>query len=393
MSEPIIRRSKILIADDEPRNIRMLQVRLRLEGYDVIMAEDGIEAMQKIVDQKPDLILLDVMMPGKTGYEVCEELRAHEDTRFIPVIMVTALDQQEAKIKGLEAGADDFITKPPDSVELITRVRSLLRIKHFQDDLTRLNSELEFRNELMAQDLRMAREVQQQLLPQDVSSIPGFNVVYRYIPESQVGGDFVEISLLSENHLGIFLADAMGHGAQAALVTVLLKTVLSEILGTTQRPDQILNYLNNRFVKLLSGKIITYASGCYLIIDREQRRLVYSNAGHPFPLLLNRQTGECVELDGAGNGTGLGLLPHARYLVADHPFDENHTLLLFTDGIYEAMDMDGMMYGVERVRKRMIEQRDHELDGFIPILLADVENFVGGVPLPDDITVVGVELG
>ena len=386
------RPSKILIVDDEPRNVRVLQVRLKSEGYDIIMAENGAEALEKTRKEQPDLILLDVMMPNMNGYEVCETLRADEATRFIPVIMVTALHEREHKLQGLEAGADDFITKPPDTVELSTRVRSLLRIKHFQDSLTHLNRELEIRNDVMEQDLRMAREVQQQLLPQDVTEIPGFHVAYHYTPESQVGGDFVDLTSMEHTRLGVFVADAMGHGAQAALVTVLLKTALAEKLGDTQEPEQILTGLNDRFVELLSGEIITYASGCYFRFEAEQKRIIYSNAGHPFPLLLNRADGTCVEVQGAGTGTGIGLLPGAEYETAEHAFGKDDVLLLFTDGIYEALNPVGGQYGVERMQEQLHLHRDKSLETMLGNLLEDMNNFTEGVPLADDVTLVAVEL-
>ncbi len=125
----------ILVVDDERLNLRMLEDLLRTEGYGVRTAQDGEQALERVREAPPDLILLDVMMPKLDGYEVCRRLKGNKDTVFIPIVMVTALTRLEQKIRGIEAGADDFLTKPFNSAELITRVRSLLKVKQLTDEL------------------------------------------------------------------------------------------------------------------------------------------------------------------------------------------------------------------------------------------------------------------
>lgn len=127
--------ARILVVDDQPANVRMLEAKLLAEYYDVCTAENGHDAIDLARREQPDLILLDIMMPGIDGYETCQRLKADLQTRHIPVIMVTALDQREDRIRGLECGADDFLTKPIDDVTLFARVRSLLRLKEVLDEL------------------------------------------------------------------------------------------------------------------------------------------------------------------------------------------------------------------------------------------------------------------
>ena len=123
---------KVLIVDDNKANVRLLDINLRAAGYATEMAYDGEEALEKIRDTDPDLVLLDVMMPKLDGYEVCRRLRADEATSVIPVIMITALKDSEDRIRGLECGADDFVSKPFDKGELLARVKNLLRIKYYR---------------------------------------------------------------------------------------------------------------------------------------------------------------------------------------------------------------------------------------------------------------------
>jgi class 3 adenylate cyclase/CheY-like chemotaxis protein len=132
----------VLVVDDQPQNVKLLADLLAIKGYAVVTAASGAEALEQVTSAPPDLVLLDVVMPGMSGYEVCRRIRADAATAMIPVIMVTALDPREERIRGLEAGADDFLTKPINQPELLARVRSLLRIKSLYDTVARQRAEL-----------------------------------------------------------------------------------------------------------------------------------------------------------------------------------------------------------------------------------------------------------
>jgi len=127
----------ILVVDDQPLNVELLENDLQEYGYDVITAYDGATALEKMELEQPDLVLLDVMMPGMDGFEVCRRIKGNQETILTPVVMVTALADKKDRIRGLEAGVDDFLTKPYDRQELQARVKSLLRVKHYTDELER----------------------------------------------------------------------------------------------------------------------------------------------------------------------------------------------------------------------------------------------------------------
>jgi adenylate cyclase len=137
--------ARILVVDDTPMNVKLLEGVLTGHGYVVTTAPSGAAALERVREERPDLVLLDVVMPEMSGYEVCRRLRAEESTRLLPVVMVTALDPGLERVKGIEAGADDFLTKPINQAELLARVRSLLRIKALHDELGELNRTLELR--------------------------------------------------------------------------------------------------------------------------------------------------------------------------------------------------------------------------------------------------------
>ncbi len=145
------RQRKILVVDDVEVNVQLLTSYLKAAGYEVIPASDGREAIQKVRNIEPDLVLLDVMMPKLNGFDTCKILKEDSDTKFIPVIMVTALNELEDKIRGIDSGADDFLSKPFNKLELLARVRSLLRIKYLHDELQEKVIELQRAKEELRQ--------------------------------------------------------------------------------------------------------------------------------------------------------------------------------------------------------------------------------------------------
>ena len=145
--------ARVLIVDDVPANLKLLEAKLMAEYFGVLQASSGPEALEVAVREKPDIILLDVMMPGMDGFEVCRRLRAMPETSHVPIIMVTALDQQKDRVEGLEAGADDFLTKPVDDVALFARVKSLVRLKMLTDEL-RMREETGQRIGLVGEDTK-----------------------------------------------------------------------------------------------------------------------------------------------------------------------------------------------------------------------------------------------
>lgn len=145
---------KILVVDDTPQNVKLLTDLLTVKGYTVVTATTGEEALVKVGAEHPDLVLLDVMMPGMSGYDVCRKLRADPATALLAIVLVTSLDPHDERVKGIEAGADDFLSKPINQPELFARVKSLLRVKALQDDVKRQALELERWNEQLESRVR-----------------------------------------------------------------------------------------------------------------------------------------------------------------------------------------------------------------------------------------------
>src|SRR5438034_4404562 len=162
---------KVLVVDDMPVNVKLLADLLAVKGYAVVTAANGAEALAKVDKEQPGLVLLDVMMPGMSGYDVCRKLRQNPATALLPVVMVTALDPAQERVKGIEAGADDFLTKPINQPELLARVRSLLRVKTLHDQLSEVNRTLEARVSAQVAELERLGRLKRFFSPQLAEAI------------------------------------------------------------------------------------------------------------------------------------------------------------------------------------------------------------------------------
>ena len=380
--------AKILVVDDEPRNVRILQIQLNARGYTVYTAADGLQALEVVKEEMPDLILLDINMPKMDGFEVVKQVRANEATEFIPIVMITALrDTRENRIKSIEAGADDFIEKPFDSLEVLARVRSLLRIKHYQDTLAKYNARLQ-------EELQMARSIQEILIPHDgVQELSGFRVASHCCPEMAVGGDFFDVWEIAPNRLGVFISDVMGHGVSAAFVTVFIKTILAEFQQQIENdPGHLLEILNTRFNDLISSRLFMFATAFCGIIDLDKGELVCANAGHSFPFLYNVQEKTYHPVGDKNTGNGLGIWRDSVYETTHYPFDRLSRMFLYTDGVYEAKNPKGEEFTVDRLRGLVDAWTEQSAAELVTSVSEAIDTFTDNCPKDDDLTLIAVEV-
>jgi len=379
--------ARILVVDDEPRNVKILQIQLQARGYAVLTAGDGAEALEVVRHETPDLILLDINMPRVDGYEVLAKVRADETTEFIPIIMITALrDTEENRIKAVEAGADDFIEKPFNSFEVLARIKSLLRIKHYHDTLEQYNARLET-------ELQMARSVQEIIIPPNGSQdIAGFHIASYCSPATAVGGDFFDLWEIDENRIGVLISDVMGHGASAALVTVFIKTVLTEHQEhIDDNPAQLLHVLNERFNDIISSRIFMFATAFCGIFDLGKKQLVCANAGHPFPFLQHKSQLKCEVITDKHTGNGLGIRRESVYENCYYPFDAESRVFLYTDGVYEVKNPQGEEFSVERLQNVVANCAEELPDRLIQFVSDTISEFADVRPNEDDLTLVAIQ--
>lgn len=228
---------KILVVDDIDENRRLINLILRHAGYEIIDASDGEDAIKQAQKFLPDLILLDIVMPEIDGYEVCARLKKDGRTIGIPVIFLSAKTETEDKIKGLEIGGVDYITKPFNKEEVVARVRSQLKIRRLTKEIIRVNQELIKKQKYLDEDLKAAAGIQKSLLPQKLPETDNFDFAWEFLPCDLIGGDIFNVFLLDDNHLGVYMLDVSGHGVPSAMVTVSVSQILQPHSGYMIKQD------------------------------------------------------------------------------------------------------------------------------------------------------------
>ena len=365
--------ARVLIADDDQIATRVLRLLLGADGHEVTAVASGDDAWKEAGRLRPDLVLLDVEMPGMSGFDVCRRLRADPTLGEVPIVLITALSDQAARLKGIEAGADDFISKPFDRAELAARVRTITRLNRYR----RLQE-----GQQLAQQIEMAAAIQEQLLPHSAPCVPGLELSSRYRPAALVGGDFFDFVDL---HPGLFfaIADVAGHGLASALFMSNARSVLRALRPWTLGLTELADHLNSRITEDAgdSGMFVSAVIGEY---RPASRTIDLVNCGHPEPVLL-RADGRVVTVGASASPIGLTNVLGAETFTA--VLEPGDMLCLFTDGIIEASDKAGHAFGADGITHVLREHRNAPLDAIANAILAAVNDFHGAPPA-DDVTLV-----
>ncbi len=386
----------LLVVDDDVDILRVVRFYLSKQKYRVHTAESGEEALE-LLERLDDveLVLSDVMMPRMSGLELLETLRADDRYADIPVILISAEGETSKKVVGLNLGADDFITKPFNFDELMARVRNHIRLHRLQKEVMiasrqvlHANEQLQDQNDRFLADLDAARGVQQALLPETLPDDGQVRVAARYQPAERIGGDLFDVRPLNDgSQLGIMVADVCGHGVKAAFITAMTKVSFQNASYASLDPAVVLNRMNRELNANLHGDYVTVF---YAVYDIATRRLDYASGGHP-PLLLHRpKENRVLELE--PQATFLGCFDPVDFETESVVLEPGDRVYFYTDGLFESHDPGGAQYGLERVVAYMREELRQPIDGLLEGLVHDLMVFVQGVPIEDDITIVGLEV-
>lgn len=359
---------KILVVDDIEQNVELISRYLINAGYDVITANSGSMAIKKAKLLQPDLIILDIMMPNISGYDVCKILKSNEDTKYISILVITALDSKDTKVRAFEAGADDFITKSFDKMTLLSKVKSLLRIKHLSDQLKKQYAELQEKNNIMDYQLKMAKQIQQSLIQEANFSVNDVKFTSRYIPALDVGGDVYDIIKLNEDSVGVFIADVSGHGISAALLTSMVKMLFRNLVSACPEPDKLLSQMNREFINVFANKITdVYASAFYAKIDTKNRIIHYSNAGQALPLFVRSCDDTVEELN--INGLPIGLMEDSSYDLKSTVFEKGDVILFYTDGLCDSLYKDNPEEFIQKLKELLLDYKNQPSEEIIESIL------------------------
>jgi len=366
----------ILIVDDNPANVEILQARLAANDYEIITASDGEAGLAMARDRLPDLILLDIMMPKMDGIEVCRHLRADSALPFMPIIMVTAKTDSKDVVAGLEAGADEYLTKPVDHAALVARVKSMLRIKSLHDTV------LEQSAELQAQ-LETATKVQSLFWPDIPELTGGSHIWATAVPAAYVSGDLYDVIPLQDGSLLAYVADVSDKGVPAALVMAALSTRIRSEARNQYEIDTLLETVNNRLHSLTSeeGFFATIVLARYW---PNNGKMQLALAGHLQPLWIAESGfGNCPHI----NGISLGITPDVRYEKKEILLSPGESILFFSDGVIEAENEDKELFGNERLVEFI---KDAKSPPRGKGLLDFISNWRGNSSASDDLTILEI---
>jgi len=399
---------KILIADDDSVARKVLQRTLTKQGYEVIAATDGAEAWEIIRSgEAPSMAILDWIMPGMDGPTLVKKIRESNLPNYMFTILLTAKSDKEDIVRGMESGADDYLTKPFNRDELTARLRAGLRIIELEKNLAyknrmlaEVNEKISVQNRRMQRDLEAAAEIQKTLLPNEIPEADNIKFDWLYRPCDELAGDILNVFKIDERHFGLYILDVSGHGVGAALLSVTLSRILSPQDGSSLitvndpqthqasivPPAVVAAGLNKRFaMDIESGQYFTLIYG---ILDIETLRFTYVSAGHPNPILISRRP-EPPALNHAGMPIGFSDDEvYKEQTIALQPGDR---LYFYSDGITEAMNADEEQFGAKRLSDLLTGQHDSSLKQSLQTALTEVIQW-STEDLADDVSVLALEV-
>lgn len=345
----------ILLVDDESANIFTLQCILENHDYPLNETCDcGLKALDKIKNGNFDLVLLDIMLPDIDGYETCRRIKTIDAD--IPVILVTALTSNEDLRKGFESGAIDYVKKPIDEIELISRVKNVLRTKDAEREIKSLYSAL-------MHDLKLASRIQSYMLPKQFLIADQLIFCSEYTPSTTIGGDLFDIIKISESKYFVYIGDISGHGIQAALLMSAVKSTINMLIeqeSNSIRPSALLNRLNSILSEnILKESYMTLLAGC---IDLNENTFRYFNAGHP-PVIEYDLKKHKAYTSGSTGSAPIGWALDIEYLEEEEgilKLEPDKIVFLYSDGIIESEDGNLKQLGTEGLSELFEKTEDIE---------------------------------
>lgn len=402
----------VLVVDDSVTTTAMLRMILERAGYDVRIAHTGREALAEVDRKIPDLMLCDIEMPDVDGLQVLELMRANPATERIPVIMVTSKTEVADKIRGLDTGATDYVTKPFKMEELKARIRSHLRMKALADEVLEKNAALARTQVLLEEKIEalgaayqkitahqqrtqkamdLASKVQRGLLPAVPAEVGGHRVQATFRPAEEVAGDFYDFVDMGGGRFGIAIGDVAGKGIAASLVMVLVRTIFRTVVHSVSDPAQVLETINRTVIAEYGSQDATTLF--FGVLDSRSGCFTFSNGGHEFPVLTSADGSRAVEL--CVGGPFLGIFPRARYNRGSVWLSPGDRLTLFTDGLYHLHGDRGSVENGERVLELLRRHPTAGLNELLASLSGPAEGSGGTADggTADDITVIRLECG
>ncbi|NBU99789.1 MAG: fused response regulator/phosphatase [Spirochaetia bacterium] len=315
-------------------------------------------------------------MPDLNGFELTKIIRKRYSLFQIPVIIISSTSFEDEKNRAFEAGANDIITKPYNSVELISRINTYITLKYsIQDNQKHL---------MLENELSIARKLQLRMLPHKKPFLKDIKIVTLYLPMTYLAGDFYDY-YEDSNGIGVLIADVTGHGIPSAMVTAMLKAAFRILQKNISDPSLIMKGLN----EILYGNDNQLLTAVYIYIDIKNKILLSSNAGHPFILLL-KKSGELIEIKSKGRLIGFSL--SENWELCSTKIEYGDRIILYTDGITEMKNYNGEQFGKERLKQMIKDYSYLNNSDMIESTKRTLLDFSFQVNQEDDLTLVVIDI-
>ncbi|MDR3239389.1 MAG: fused response regulator/phosphatase [Clostridiales bacterium] len=349
---------KILIVDPLAQSADLIRQCLSSTGYEIYTAESGLNALAKVTMFLPDIILLNAELPDISSFDLCKKIKSNPDTEYTLILFMSSLDTRDSRVRAIQVGADDYIEKNFDAYLLISKINSLLRVKHLSDQLKQKYVELEEKNHILDLQLKMAQQVQRSLIPDIDMTFGGIRFTSQYMPAMDIGGDFYDVLPLSGNRIAVVLGDVSGHGISAALLTAMLSMMIRNLAPQHLSPEQMLFYLNNEMNSIFENKVREmYACVFYAVFDTVEQKITYSNAGQALPVMIRASAdGDgALELDAAG--LPVGMMPNSCYEYHVITYEPGDLLVFHTDGLSDTFYKDSPEEFSRRFKEALMDAK------------------------------------
>ncbi len=394
----------MLVVDDSKLQRKLLTVALKRWGFDVAEAESGEQALELASTRRPDLILSDWMMPGMSGLELCRRFREMEGDDYCYFILLTSKSEKAEVARGLDSGADDFLSKPIDNNELRARITAGERLIEMQRNMAQANrtlsatlGELQQLYDSIDSDLKEAKKLQQSLVKERFRALEGGNLSLLLRSSGHVGGDLVGFFEAGRKHIGLFALDVSGHGISSALMTARLAGYLSSAAPDQnvalqknangdfgpRSPEDVVTDLNNLVLNEMETE--HYFTLMLAHVELETGHMVLSQAGHPYPA-VQRSDGR-IEMIGTG-GFPVGLLAGTNFEKFEVTLDPGDRILILSDGVTECPGPDDTMLDEDGLTALMHDLAQTRGPAFLEALIWRLTEFKGGDDFPDDVSAI-----
>jgi phosphoserine phosphatase RsbU/P len=396
---------RILIAEDERITRTSLARQLTAWGHEVTSVEDGALAWTQLSSDGSefDIVITDWEMPNMSGLDLVAHIRSAPRSAYTYVIVLTSRSEKADIVRGIEAGADDYLSKPFDRDELRVRLLAGERIVRLERTLSRQNAELRDANERIRTGLRAAARVQQSMLPRQNILTPHVRTAWTYVPTDELAGDAIGLHLIEDRYLVAYVLDVSGHGVPAALLSVSAMHSMEPIpeatsmlrdttrpdpaLGSVRRPCQVAMELNRAFrAGENDGRYFTMF---LCVLDTHEGRLRLTNAGHPPPFLMRGP--EHVDVPDSG-GVPIAVVDDFDYEEASLQLRPGDRLYMYSDGVMEQTDANDLeQFGLPRIRDLLTTHNHVPADQVLTDVVAELYRFAGSENFTDDVSLLVVE--